>query len=399
MASLNARYFSYRNTASSILLDYDGKLPFAQFLKSFFRKHSKYGSRDRKAIADLCYGYFRIGESANDYELSDQLDIGYFLTHQIDSGYLDALVPEWVAKVESSISIKFEFIKSFFPSFNTDRLFPFESALSHGIEHSTLSSSFLSKPSYFLRIRPGFEETVLNKLGSAKISFIQHGKNSLEISEHKDISSILSLNKEYVVQDISSQRTASIFPELKLPILMWDTCAASGGKSIMFHDYFPAAKIIVSDLRESILVELKKRFSQAEIQGESIFNVDLFSEFADVIIKKNIPSAGVDFIIADVPCSGSGTWKRDPEWLRNFNESELVFFQKRQIGIVRKILPYLKKDGYLLYITCSVFKAENEDVLNEIKHSTELDVINAKLINGTSNNGDQLFVALLTLRS
>jgi 16S rRNA (cytosine967-C5)-methyltransferase len=399
MASLNARYFSYRNTASSILLGYDGKVPFVQYLKTFFRKHSKYGSRDRKEIADLCYGYFRIGESAHGHELNDQLNIGYFLTHQIDNGYLEALMPEWVDEVKSSIGIKFDFIKSVFPSFNVTLLFPFKSALSNGLEPSIFNSSFLSKSSYFLRIRPGFEEAVLKKLESAKVSFKQYGKNSLEISEHKDISSILSLNEEYVVQDISSQQTATLFPELKQPILMWDACAASGGKSIMFHDYFPTAKIIVSDLRESILVELKKRFTQAAIQAESIFNVDLFSEFADVIIKKNIPSLGVDFIIADVPCSGSGTWKRDPEWLRYFNESELGFFQRRQIGIVRKILPYLKKDGYLLYITCSVFKAENEDVLSEIQRSTDLHVINSKLINGHDNGGDQLFVALLTSRS
>ena len=161
----------------------------------------------------------------------------------------------------------------------------------------------------------------------------------------------------------------------------------------------PTSKIIASDLRESILLELKKRFNEASIQAESIFSVDLFSELADSIIKKNIPSAAFDFIIADVPCSGSGTWKRDPEWLRYFNESELDFFQRRQIGIVQKIIPYLKKDGYLLYITCSVFKSENEDVLEEIERSTGLKLVNSKLIDGSENGGDQLFVALLTSKS
>jgi 16S rRNA (cytosine967-C5)-methyltransferase len=177
---------------------------------------------------------------------------------------------------------------------------------------------------------------------------------------------------------------------------MWDACAASGGKSIMFHDYFPASKIYASDLRESILNELQQRFSAADIKAESIFTVDLFSDSAGEIITKNTPATGVDFIIADVPCSGSGTWKRDPEWLRNFKESDLAFFQKRQIAIVQKIAPYLKKDGYLLYITCSVFKSENEDVLKEIELSTELSVVNSKLINGLEAGGDQLFVALLT---
>ena len=399
MASLSARYFSYRNTASSILMGYHGNVPFTQYLKSFFRQHAKYGSRDRKAITDLCYGYFRIGEAASKCALNDQINIGYFLTHQIDNGYLEALMPDWVNDVESSISIKFDFIRSIFPSFNPLLIFPFKSSLSLGLEHSSFPFSFLGKSSFFLRIRPGFEESVSKKLESAKISFKLLGKNSLEISEHKDISSILSLNKECVVQDISSQQTATLFPDVKKPMLVWDACAASGGKSIMFHDYFPTSKIIASDLRESILLELKKRFNEASIQAESIFSVDLFSELADSIIKKNIPSAAFDFIIADVPCSGSGTWKRDPEWLRYFNESELDFFQRRQIGIVQKIIPYLKKDGYLLYITCSVFKSENEDVLEEIERSTGLKLVNSKLIDGSENGGDQLFVALLTSKS
>ncbi len=75
------------------------------------------------------------------------------------------------------------------------------------------------------------------------------------------------------------------------------------------------------------------------------------------------------------------------------------FFQRRQIGIVQKIIPYLKKDGYLLYITCSVFKSENEDVLEEIERSTGLKLVNSKLIDGSENGGDQLFVALLTSKS
>jgi len=396
MASLNARYFSYRNTASSILESYDGKIPFAQFLKSFFRQHTKYGSRDRKIIAGICYGYFRIGESASQYNLSDQLSIGYFLTHQIDNGYLESVFPEWVFQIEKSILVKLDFIKSLFPSFNSTLIFPFSAAKSIGLDDSPFSISFLEKPPFFIRIRPGFEKTVFKKLELAKVSFKELEKNCLKIGDHQDLSSILIQNKEFVVQDISSQQTALLFPNVEKPIVIWDACAASGGKSIMFHDYFPASKIYASDVRESILNELQQRFSAADIKAESIFKVDLFSDSADEIITKNTPATGFDFIIADVPCSGSGTWKRDPEWLRNFKEFDLAFFQQRQIAIVQKIAHYLKKDGYLLYITCSVFKSENEDVLKEIELSTELSVVNSKLINGLEDGGDLLFVALLT---
>ena len=49
----------------------------------------------------------------------------------------------------------------------------------------------------------------------------------------------------------------------------------------------------------------------------------------------------------------------------------MSFLQKRQIGIVQKIAPYLNKDGHLLYITCSVFKSENEDVLKMVRPLSE----------------------------
>ncbi|MFM2232201.1 MAG: hypothetical protein RJB31_902, partial [Bacteroidota bacterium] len=61
---------------------------FPVYLKKFFKQHKKYGSRDRKIIADLCFGFFRIGNSASAHSLIDQMVMGYFLTHDVDGGYL-----------------------------------------------------------------------------------------------------------------------------------------------------------------------------------------------------------------------------------------------------------------------------------------------------------------------
>ncbi len=400
MASQNGRFFSYRNTASQIIKEYNGGVPFIQYLKTYFRKFPKYGSRDRRLIADLCYGYFRIGCSVQQLDLSDQINIGFFLTHQTDNGYLEAVTPEWIEVLGSSIQNKSEYIASLFPFFNSSLIFPFNASLSSGIDKTSLSLSFLQKPSFFIRVRPGCETVVLQKLGKVSVSFLQEDSSCLKIFNHTDLDSIVDLNKDCVVQDISSQKTASLFPDFKQqPIDMWDACAASGGKSIMFHDYFPHAKIHVSDVRESILTELKKRFTSAGIHAASIFQVDFTSATSSNIIKKSIPATGLDFIIADVPCSGSGTWKRDPEWLRKFKEADLEQFQKKQIDIVEKIVPYLKTGGYLMYITCSVFKIENEDVLVAIEKKLGLKKVSASLISGSESGGDSLFAALLTLKS
>ena len=57
---MSAYFHSYQSTASSILNSFSFKESFPVYLKKFFKQHKKYGSRDRKIIADLCFGFFRM---------------------------------------------------------------------------------------------------------------------------------------------------------------------------------------------------------------------------------------------------------------------------------------------------------------------------------------------------
>ena len=66
----------------------------------------------------------------------------------------------------------------------------------------------------------------------------------------------------YEVQDRSSQQTAKYFEPQKWEY-WWDACAASGGKSLLLYDLEPTVKLMVSDIRESILSNLDERFQQA----------------------------------------------------------------------------------------------------------------------------------------
>lgn len=397
MASHSARFYSYHNTALSIIGSYDFTQPFAQYLKRYFSQHSKFGSRDRRLIGDLCFGYFRLGSSANQLSLTDQMHIGFFLTHQADNGYLELFRSEWLDKIDAFINEKIAFIFDTFPSFDPELIFPFQANLSEGMNRSSLSVSILDRPGFFIRIRPGRRASVIQKLLNAHVHFVEHDDACVEIKEQINLESILKINEDCVVQDISSQKTALLFPEFKnTSIDVWDACAASGGKSIMFNDKYPSARIFASDIRESILSQLRARFSAAGIKAESIFQADLLSPDVDNNIRSNVQGTGFDMILADVPCTGSGTWRRDPEWLRNFNENDLVFYQKRQIQIVENIIPYLKNGGYLLYITCSVFRSENEDVISHLIKECGLKLLESKMISGLETGGDHLFAALLT---
>jgi 16S rRNA (cytosine967-C5)-methyltransferase len=145
----------------------------------------------------------------------------------------------------------------------------------------------------------------------------------------------------------------------------------------------------VSDVRESILLNLKKRFAEAGISGYKNFVADLST--ADY----RLPATGYQLIIADLPCSGSGTWGRTPEYLRFFNKEQIVEYSALQKKIASNVITQLQPSGYLLYITCSVYKKENEDVVNFLNQNYNLEIIEMKLLKGFEQKADTMFAVLL----
>jgi 16S rRNA (cytosine967-C5)-methyltransferase len=217
----------------------------------------------------------------------------------------------------------------------------------------------------------------------------------VELANGTDVSSILDVDKEVVIQDMTAQRTGlfmeKAIKEIPPNPLVWDACAASGGKSILFHDILQKKhRLIVSDVRPSILENLKKRFAAAGIEYHQLFKADLERS------TPNIPP--VDLLLADVPCSGSGTWGRTPEWLQFFSESQLNQYSQLQRNILNHALPMVKQGGQLLYMTCSVYAAENEEQVAFIEQRG-FRLRASALFEGWQNQADSLFAAWLTKES
>ncbi|RZM19872.1 MAG: Fmu (Sun) domain-containing protein, partial [Pedobacter sp.] len=194
-----------------------------------------------------------------------------------------------------------------------------------------------------------------------------------------------------VVQDYSSQQTGKIIFEHinDQPKRIWDCCAASGGKTIMLHDLFPSSSLIVSDIRESILINLRKRFQQANISSYRSFVADLSND------EKKIPLQSVELVIADLPCSGSGTWGRNPEQLIYFDPARIDYYATLQQRILQTIKSFVARNGYLVYITCSVYKKENESNLEELLKDNSLELVHQQLLIGYPEKADSMFVAIV----
>jgi 16S rRNA (cytosine967-C5)-methyltransferase len=210
------------------------------------------------------------------------------------------------------------------------------------------------------------------------------------------LETIVTVDEDIVIQDLSSQRVGAMLEKIKTVnsingFSVWDCCAASGGKSILAHDIFENIQLTVTDIRKSILHNLESRLNRAGVHPLNSFLIDLSKP---IDFNKSINKNQFDLVICDAPCSGSGTWSRTPEQLSFFDEKKLAEFQQLQQQILTNIFPSIKKGGYLLYITCSVFEKENELVSQFVEAHLGAQLLEQKIIEGYTQKADTMFVAL-----
>lgn len=381
-----SRYHSYLNTSENIISTYRGEVPFSSYLKKYFSANKKIGSKDRKMISYICYSFFRLGKMASDIPLTERIKLGLFLCSNESNPMMELIHPEWNEKITQSIKEKLALA-----GYDLQEVFPWKNELSNGIDSNSFCRSFFVQPDLFVRIRPGFTEQVLQGIKEivSDYEFIEPATirlpNGFKADQYFDI------DKEVVIQDHSSQRVADFFPVNDLPTntKVWDCCAGSGGKSIMTVDHLNDIDLTVSDIRESILANLQKRFRSAGIKNYKSILSDLS------LLKPELPANKFDLVIADVPCTGSGTWGRTPEQLYYFDPPKIEEYASLQKKIVSNLLSSVGNNGYLLYITCSVFKKENEEQVQFILDKSGFKLIRMEIIQGYKQKADTMFAALL----
>ena len=102
-----------------------------------------------------------------------------------------------------------------------------------------------------------------------------------------------------------------------------------------------------------------------------------------------------DYILADVPCSGSGTWRRNPQQKWRITPDSLEEILTRQITILNEVRNLIKKNGFLFYITCSLLKIENEEVVDKfLIQNKNFSLLNKENIT-IDARGDGFFCAVL----
>jgi 16S rRNA (cytosine967-C5)-methyltransferase len=134
-----------------------------------------------------------------------------------------------------------------------------------------------------------------------------------------------------------------------------DACAAPGGKATHLVE-LADIELVALDADASRLARVRENFARLRLERESVRV--LRGDAAQ-------PSAwwdGVPFdrVLADVPCTASGIVRRHPDgkWIRR--PSDIASFARQQRAILAALWPLLRPGGEMLYVTCSVFREENE---------------------------------------
>lgn len=374
-----------------VLESYPEDKPLSKFLPDFFRKNKQMGSNDRKSASRLIYNYFRIGKAFSDKAIEQRLFLAEFLCTSVDNPFLQHFRPDLNDRISLSINDKIQYATEH-EGLELNDIFPFSTHLSGRIEKEAFLKSFFIQPDLYIRIHPGKADVVLSTLDASPMPY-SRVENTITLPNGTNLNNIFSDAefpvKPYEIQDRSSQQTLNYFKPNRYEH-WWDACAASGGKSLLLFSEQPDIKLVVSDIRESVLDNLDERFINAGLRTYQKKVLDL-TQNADQVLHHY----EFDGIILDAPCTGSGTWGRTPEMISQFAEYKIQGFQNLQKTIASNVIKYLKPGKALIYITCSAFKEENEQVVDFLVNEHGLTCESMEVFKGYDAKADTMFVARL----
>lgn len=135
-----------------------------------------------------------------------------------------------------------------------------------------------------------------------------------------------------------------------------DLCAAPGGKTLILAERNPPARIVACEASAARLAALRERLA---ISGSHVE-----SRLADAAAFDE--EAQFDLVLADVPCSGTGTLGRNPEIRHRLREEDIARQAERQRPILRAALRAVRPGGRVVYSTCSLEPEENEQVVSAV---------------------------------
>jgi len=328
------------------------------------KSNSKWGARDRRFIAETTYGivrWWRLIDEAN--TINDKRSKMYFY-HSFAIYLLlnNTELPDWEElsqlNKESTI-LKLNELKSIrkFRESYPDWL---DSLMLDELGEAVWEQEACAlnqEASVVLRVNTlkTSKEKLKQLLAQQAIQteYINTSVDALKLVKRQNLQSLKEYqNGFFEIQDASSQLIAP-FLDLNSGMTVIDACAGAGGKSLHIAALMKnAGNIISMDVEERKLIELERR---AKRGGVKIIKTRLINE-QTIHQLKNV----ADRLLLDVPCSGLGILKRNPDAKWKLNLDFITEIIKTQQHILSTYSSMLKLDGILVYATCSILPSENQ---------------------------------------
>ena len=364
---IGARYQAILEILTEVFED---RQPADKIINEYLRSRKYIGSKDRRFIVDWVWYIVRnrmklsFDAKSNEarrvllYALRDKLD-------EVFDNYTYGIAPltedekKWVGQENDDAYP--DYVEAECPKWLFDKIrdLDFCKALngnattdirSHGIDRNELQNRLL-------------QEGIDSTLGS-------YSPKCLKIDGRLVLNNCMAWQEGlFEVQDEASQIVA-LLSDIKEEHKIIDYCCGAGGKSLAMSDILQnQGNILAYDIDAKRLEAIKPRMSRLKVK-----NIELTDIIADS--DKNF-----DRFILDVPCSGSGTWRRAPDAKFRLTEKRLANLNTTQLELLDIAAAKTKVIGRIVYITCSVLRDENEDVIETFlqKHNN-FALVNLKLL-------------------
>jgi 16S rRNA (cytosine967-C5)-methyltransferase len=231
------------------------------------------------------------------------------------------------------------------------------------------------------------QETLLKK--EIETERVPHTSTGLMLKKRMNVFGLEEFKAgNFEVQDAGSQMIAE-FLDVQAGQRVVDACAGAGGKALHIATILQnKGSIIAMDIEEHKLIELKSR---AKRNGFS--NIDARLIVAKTVKRQN---GTADRLLLDVPCSGIGVLKRNPDAKWKLRPAFMEEIKVTQAQILQEYSKMLKIGGKMVYATCSIFPGENNlQVAQFIKQNPDFGLISEQFILPSDQGFDGYYMALL----
>ena len=404
----------------SLVLTLEDNKVSTQVLEAVFKKNKKWGSKDRKAIAEAFYEIIK-------WQLTLKKSLSS--VNEQFASKIDFIAVYYLA----SKGYKFEDFAGHNSAYSSSDLEIFHQVLSLASKQPFVSLDFLSGKAgqdLALNERFSFPEVLHQRLLKEDVNLLEFYKNSqveaplfvranthqnpvdelkeklaiegfkseedptlpygLKLSEKANLFKTKSFQEGcFEVQDGGSQLIAP-FMDVQNAGFVIDACAGAGGKSLHLSNLMNnKGRVLALDIYPWKLDELRKRARRNQCN-----NIETRLIEGTKTIKRLKDKA--DRLLLDVPCTGSGVFRRNPDAKYKWSEAAILEIIELQKTILSSYASMVKPGGVMVYSTCSVLPSENQmQVKNFINANEDWTLESEQTIPVGENNFDGYYMAKL----